>query len=64
MPVHHTNQLSINGHDLIRYCGRSKGVWIGKVLYKLFEQVALGKIPNDKETLLKEGCKLGALYTK
>lgn len=64
MPVHHANQLNINGHDLIRYCGRPGGAWIGKVLYKLFEQVALGKTPNDKETLLKEGCKLGALYTK
>ncbi|MGA8943870.1 MAG: CCA tRNA nucleotidyltransferase [Thermoactinomyces sp.] len=64
MPVHYPTELKINGHDLIRCCGRPGGAWTGKVLYNLFEQAALGKIPNDKETLLKEGCKLGALYTK
>ncbi|MBA4602576.1 CCA tRNA nucleotidyltransferase [Thermoactinomyces mirandus] len=64
MPVHHSGQLNINGHDLMQYCRRPKGAWIGKVLYNLFEQVALGKIPNDKVILLKEGCKLGALDKK
>ncbi len=64
MPIHHANQLNISGYDLISCCGRPKGAWIGKVLYNLFEQVALGKVPNDKEILLKEGCKLGAFYTK
>jgi tRNA nucleotidyltransferase (CCA-adding enzyme) len=28
------------------------------------EQVALGHLPNEKEILLKEGCKIGALHQK
>lgn len=64
MRIHHPGELKINGRDLIKYCGWKKGPWIGKVLQVLFEQVAFGHLPNEKETLLKEGCKIGTLDTK
>jgi tRNA nucleotidyltransferase (CCA-adding enzyme) len=64
LKIHQVRELKVSGRDFIRHCGWEKGPWIGKVLQVLLEQVALGKLPNEKEILLKEGCKIGALHQK
>ncbi len=64
LKIHQARELKVSGRDFVRHCGWEKGPWIGKVLQVLLEQVALGKLPNEKEILLKEGCKIGALHQK
>lgn len=64
MKIHHPGQLNVNGRELLEACGRAKGPWIKSTLQVLFEEVALGHLPNEREILLKEGCKVGAHDTK
>lgn len=64
MGIHHPAELNVNGQDLMKHCGWGKGPRIGKVLQVLVERVAFGNLPNKKEILLKEGCKIGTLDKK
>ncbi|SFJ59217.1 CCA tRNA nucleotidyltransferase [Thermoflavimicrobium dichotomicum] len=63
MPAKSLKDLAISGQDLIQYQQQPAGPWIKKTLEYLLEKVALGNIPNQKECLLKEGCKVGAEYS-
>lgn len=58
MPVKQLSDLAINGRDLIQIKQRPGGAWVKQKLNGLLEQVALGILPNCKEQLLKEGCKI------
>ncbi|MBA4543170.1 CCA tRNA nucleotidyltransferase [Thermoactinomyces daqus] len=59
MPVKERRELALGGEELIRYSGKKAGPWVGQVLNNLYEQVALGLLPNDKNALLEEGYKIG-----
>ncbi|MGA9173160.1 MAG: CCA tRNA nucleotidyltransferase [Thermoactinomyces sp.] len=59
MPIKERRELALSGQDLIHYCGKKAGPWVGQVLNDLFEQVALGFLPNDRNVLLEEGYKIG-----
>lgn len=56
MPVKHAKDLVIDGRDLLDFTQRPAGPWLGQAIRHLTTQVALGELPNEKETLLKEGC--------
>ncbi len=58
MPVKQLSDLAVNGRDLIQAIQRPGGAWVKQKLNDLLEQVALGILPNHKEQLLKEGCKI------
>jgi tRNA nucleotidyltransferase (CCA-adding enzyme) len=59
MPIKQMKELVVSGRDLLEQCGGTGGPWVGKALRHLFEQVALGNLPNRKEVLVKEGCRFG-----
>ncbi|SEN28893.1 CCA tRNA nucleotidyltransferase [Lihuaxuella thermophila] len=61
MPVKHVKELAVNGRELIEHCKRPPGPWVRDTLWDLLKQTALKQIPNQKEVLLKEGCRLGKL---
>jgi tRNA nucleotidyltransferase (CCA-adding enzyme) len=63
MPVHHSRELAIDGKQLVEAVGISPGPWVGEVLQKLMIAAALGRLPNEREALLKEGKRLGKQYT-
>lgn len=59
MPVHNLRELAIDGRELSLYCQREPGPWLKQVLEELLYQVALGKLPNQRNALLEEGCRIG-----
>ncbi|MDN4593259.1 CCA tRNA nucleotidyltransferase [Polycladomyces subterraneus] len=59
MPVRQLSDLAIDGSDLIRATGCPPGRWVGQALAYLLEQVALGRLPNDRSRLLEEGRQFG-----
>jgi tRNA nucleotidyltransferase (CCA-adding enzyme) len=52
MPVCSVQELNVRGDELTRFLGRSSGPWIADLLRRLLEEVALGNLSNDKESLL------------
>jgi tRNA nucleotidyltransferase (CCA-adding enzyme) len=52
MPAYSILELNVRGDELARFLGRSSGPWIAHLLRRLLEEVALGHLPNDKESLL------------
>lgn len=60
MPIKQVRELAVNGKELIEHCGCPAGPWVQKTLMYLLEQVALAQMPNEKNILLKEGCRFGA----
>lgn len=57
MPAKNAKDLVINGRDLLDYCRRPPGSWLGEAIRSLTERVAVGELPNEKDVLLKEGCR-------
>lgn len=53
MPVHSVGQLAIGGKELQERFSLPPGPWIRNTLHRLLEQVAYGKLPNQREELLK-----------
>lgn len=45
-------QMQIDGHDLRHVIKARPGPWIKKLLQRLYEEVALGQLPNEKQTIL------------
>lgn len=64
MPIKEGKELNVNGKELIEHCGQPGGPWVKETLNYLLEQVALGRIPNEKEVLLKEGCHFGTQHSR
>ncbi len=45
-------QLQIDGHDLRAAIQAPPGPWIQKLLQQLYEEVAMGQLPNERQTIL------------
>jgi tRNA nucleotidyltransferase (CCA-adding enzyme) len=52
MPAYSILELNVRGDELASFLGRSSGPWIAQLLRRLLEEVALGHLSNDKESLL------------
>lgn len=52
MPAVRAADLAIKGDELCAAAGKPPGPWIAIALRRLLEQVAMGTLSNDKETLL------------
>jgi tRNA nucleotidyltransferase (CCA-adding enzyme) len=53
MPCTQVKELAITGRELVNQANKPAGPWIGEMLNKLLERVALGHIPNDRKSLLQ-----------
>lgn len=53
LPIKDARDLAINGQTLIKEAGIKPGPQLGKVLNQVTRSVVEGKLPNDKETLIK-----------
>ncbi len=54
MPAMTLKQLKLNGKQLAEGLQRVPGTWTGQLLKQLLLEVALDKLPNEKELLLKQ----------
>lgn len=53
LPADSVRQLAIRGDELASRLGRKPGPWVAFLLRKLLEDVALGRVANEKEALLQ-----------
>jgi tRNA nucleotidyltransferase (CCA-adding enzyme) len=53
MPAAALAQLAVDGSDIARALGREPGPWLGSVLGRLLEDVALGDVANERDRLLE-----------
>ena len=53
LPAHSVKQLAVRGDELVSRLGRKPGTWVALALRKLLEDVALGRVANEKEALLQ-----------
>jgi len=53
LPADNVKQLAVRGDELTARLRRKPGPWVALVLRKLLEDAALGRVANDKETLLR-----------
>lgn len=56
--IHTIRQLRVTGGELLQRIGKEPGPWVRSVLQQLFEEVALGHLPNDPERLFWKGERL------
>jgi tRNA nucleotidyltransferase (CCA-adding enzyme) len=61
MPVCSVQELNVRGDELARLLDRSSGPWIAELLRRLLEEVALGNLSNDKESLLEAANSSGSV---
>ncbi|WP_336771880.1 CCA tRNA nucleotidyltransferase [Paenibacillus sp. MMO-58] len=54
MPAMTLKQLKLNGKQLAEGLRRVPGTWTGQLLKRLLLEVALDKLPNEKDLLLKQ----------
>lgn len=52
--VETVRDLAIGGHDVVAHMERKPGPWLGVLIRRLLEEVALGRIGNGREALLAE----------
>jgi tRNA nucleotidyltransferase (CCA-adding enzyme) len=52
MPVANLGELAVDGKAIIETVGRKGGPWLSHLLERLLIETALGRTPNDRETLL------------
>jgi tRNA nucleotidyltransferase (CCA-adding enzyme) len=53
MPVFSTKELNVRGDEIASLLHKSPGPWIAGLLHNLLEEVALRRLPNEKESLLE-----------
>jgi tRNA nucleotidyltransferase (CCA-adding enzyme) len=53
MPAAALAQLAVDGSDVARTLGREPGPWLGNLLGRLLEDVALGDVANERDRLLE-----------
>ncbi|MBI3956073.1 HD domain-containing protein [Candidatus Gottesmanbacteria bacterium] len=58
------HDLAVDGHDVMAELGVKPGPVIGKILDQLFEEVEEGKLPNEREALLKRMRELKSITGK
>jgi len=54
IPVESVRELALGGHDVVAHLDRKPGSWLGLLIRRLLEEVALGHVPNEREALLAE----------
>lgn len=59
MPAGDLKELAVTGKELIRESGKPAGPWVGIAMQRLLRLVALGRIPNKKEELLRAAFRIG-----
>lgn len=52
VPVHELKELAIRGGDVLAALGQRGGPWLGDLMKRLLQLVAVGDVPNEKELLL------------
>ncbi|GAA0135514.1 CCA tRNA nucleotidyltransferase [Paenibacillus sp. YSY-4.3] len=52
VPVHELKELAIRGGDVLAALGERGGPWLGELMKRLLQIVAVGDVPNEKESLL------------
>lgn len=60
LPAVSARQLAVRGDELASRLGREPGAWVAPMLRKLLEDVALGRVANDKEALLQAAAGYGS----
>lgn len=59
LPIKSVKELCVNGHQLMNICNKPAGPWIKEAMDMITEQVVLGRLSNDKESIIvfleKEG---------
>lgn len=53
LAVDHLAQLAINGETLIQHLDKPPGPWVSRMLQWLLEEVALGRVANEREALIQ-----------
>lgn len=53
LPADSAKQLAVRGDELASLLSREPGAWVAPALRKLLEDVALGRVANEKEALLQ-----------
>jgi tRNA nucleotidyltransferase (CCA-adding enzyme) len=51
-------QLAAKGDELARSVGKPAGPWVAHLLRRLLEEVAHGRLPNEKDSLLRAAAEL------
>ncbi len=64
IPAESPRELALGGHDLAGQLNRAPGPWLGALIRRLLEVVALGEIANEREALLAEALRLEARLAK
>jgi tRNA nucleotidyltransferase (CCA-adding enzyme) len=57
-PAHSVGQLAVRGDELARLLGKRPGPWISAALRELLEEVALGRLANERDQLLDAAARL------
>jgi len=52
MVIRSPSQMAVDGHDLRQAFDAPPGPWMGRLLRRLFEEVAFGQLPNEKQAIL------------
>lgn len=58
VPAGSLKELQVSGQDLVRHLGDKPGPWTGLLLSRLLEETALGRLSNDRDTLLTAAMEL------
>lgn len=53
LPIHHKNELQVDGKQLMQWSGRKGGPWLREVLDEILNKVLEKELPND-EQMIKE----------
>ncbi|WP_409298109.1 CCA tRNA nucleotidyltransferase [Peribacillus sp. SCS-26] len=51
LPVHHMNDLNVNGNDLLDWTGKKGGPWVKELLSLILTGVLEERVKNDKEAV-------------
>lgn len=60
LEVYAVPQLAVKGDELSRHLDKTPGPWVARMLRRLLEEVALGRLANGKEALLQASEKMAA----
>lgn len=59
LPIDSAGQLAVRGDELVRELDKPPGPWVKAMLHRLLEEVAFGRLANDKDTLLQAASRYG-----
>ncbi|UTH12854.1 CCA tRNA nucleotidyltransferase [Macrococcus equipercicus] len=53
LPIEDRSEMAVDGHLLMTHLGRKGGSWLKGLLGRVEEHIVLGRLPNNKEAILK-----------